>query len=208
MKGESVGLCIRLSLLGNNSVKTFPRQQWVVRGVVLYEVHAVSKEIRRLILSRTSYNHSSLQNLNGTPAGNHWYNGSIIPEGLRINTKNFSRNSRCSGGISNLAPPEYKFGALLQRQPPRCSCILSRETALLRARAMESQKWEKMMSQIVGNSASDLESAWLRSTSATGREQIPRLHNARCMSVLVKRKMWNELFITNSESFSDILCEV
>jgi hypothetical protein len=73
---------------------------------------------------------------------------------------------------------------------------------------MESQEWEEMMSKSMGNSASDLESAWLRSKSATERAQIPRLHNTSCMSVLVKRKMWNELFITKSESFSYIQCEV
>jgi hypothetical protein len=40
-----VCLCIPLSLLGNNSVKTFPRQRRIVRGVVFYTIHVVSKEL-------------------------------------------------------------------------------------------------------------------------------------------------------------------
>jgi hypothetical protein len=43
MKGESVDLCIALSLLGNGSVNMFPRQQGMVGGVVFYEVRDVSK---------------------------------------------------------------------------------------------------------------------------------------------------------------------
>jgi hypothetical protein len=34
IKGKSVGLCIHLTLLGNNSVKNFPRQRRIVGGVV------------------------------------------------------------------------------------------------------------------------------------------------------------------------------
>jgi hypothetical protein len=45
--------CIPLSLLGNNSVKTFPRQR-TVGGVVFSAVHVVSKESWRLVLPRTS----------------------------------------------------------------------------------------------------------------------------------------------------------
>jgi hypothetical protein len=43
-----VCLYIPLSLLGNNSVKTFPLQWKIVGGVVFYAVHVVSKESRRL----------------------------------------------------------------------------------------------------------------------------------------------------------------
>jgi hypothetical protein len=43
-----------LTLLCNNSVKTFPRQRRIVGGFVLYAVSVVSKEIRGLILPRTS----------------------------------------------------------------------------------------------------------------------------------------------------------
>jgi hypothetical protein len=50
----SVGLCIPLSLLCNNSVKTFPRQRRIVGGVVFYAVRVVSKESRQLVLHRTS----------------------------------------------------------------------------------------------------------------------------------------------------------
>jgi hypothetical protein len=50
-----VGLCIRLSLLGNGFVKTFPQQQRIFGDVVLFAVRAVSKESRRLVLTRTSY---------------------------------------------------------------------------------------------------------------------------------------------------------
>jgi hypothetical protein len=46
-------LCILLSLLGINSVKTFPRQRRIIRGVVFFEVRVVSKESRRLVLTRT-----------------------------------------------------------------------------------------------------------------------------------------------------------
>jgi hypothetical protein len=48
------GLCIPLSLVGNNSVKTVPRQRRIVGGIVFYAVHVVSKESRRLVLPRTS----------------------------------------------------------------------------------------------------------------------------------------------------------
>jgi hypothetical protein len=48
-----VGLCI-LSLLGNNSIKTFPRQRRI-GGVVFYAVRVVSKENRRLILPMFRY---------------------------------------------------------------------------------------------------------------------------------------------------------
>jgi hypothetical protein len=49
-----VCLCIPLSLLGNGSVNTFPRQRKIVGGFVFYAVRVVSKESRRLVLSRTS----------------------------------------------------------------------------------------------------------------------------------------------------------
>jgi hypothetical protein len=44
--------CIPLSLLGNNSVKTFPRQRIIVGGVVFYAVRVVSKESRRLVIPK------------------------------------------------------------------------------------------------------------------------------------------------------------
>jgi hypothetical protein len=47
-------LCIPISLLGNNSVKMFPRQRRIVEGVVFYAVHIVSNECRRLVILRTS----------------------------------------------------------------------------------------------------------------------------------------------------------
>jgi hypothetical protein len=55
IKGESVGLCIPLSLLGNNSVKTFPRQRRIGGGVVFYAVGVVWKESRRFVLPKTSF---------------------------------------------------------------------------------------------------------------------------------------------------------
>jgi hypothetical protein len=51
---RSVGLCIPLWFLGNNSVKTFPRQRRIFAGVVFCAVHVVSKDSRRLVLPRTS----------------------------------------------------------------------------------------------------------------------------------------------------------
>jgi hypothetical protein len=45
-----VSLCILLSLLGTDSVKTFPRQQRIFGGVVFYALLVVSKESRRLVL--------------------------------------------------------------------------------------------------------------------------------------------------------------
>jgi hypothetical protein len=48
-----VSLCLPLSLLGNNSIKTFPGQRRIVGGVVFYPVH-VSKESRWLVLPRAS----------------------------------------------------------------------------------------------------------------------------------------------------------
>jgi hypothetical protein len=42
-----------LSVLGNGSVNTFPRQLRILRGVVFYVVRVVSKGSRRLVLPRT-----------------------------------------------------------------------------------------------------------------------------------------------------------
>jgi hypothetical protein len=49
-----VCLCIPLSLLGNNSVKTFPWQQRIVGCIAFSAVRVVSKDRRRLVLPRTS----------------------------------------------------------------------------------------------------------------------------------------------------------
>jgi hypothetical protein len=49
-----VCLCISLSLLGNDSVETFPRQWIIVGGIVFYAVRVVSYESKRLVLPRTS----------------------------------------------------------------------------------------------------------------------------------------------------------
>jgi hypothetical protein len=48
-------LCIPLSLLGNNLVKTFPRQLRIVGDVVLYAVRVVSEESRGLVIPRTCF---------------------------------------------------------------------------------------------------------------------------------------------------------
>jgi hypothetical protein len=45
-----VCVCIPLSLLGNGSVNTFPRQREIAGDVVFYAVRVVSKESGRLIL--------------------------------------------------------------------------------------------------------------------------------------------------------------
>jgi hypothetical protein len=50
----SSDLCIPPPLLGNNSVKKFPRQLRIVGNVVFYATRVVSKEIRRIVLPRTS----------------------------------------------------------------------------------------------------------------------------------------------------------
>jgi hypothetical protein len=50
-----VHVCASLiSLLGNDSVNTYPRQRRIVGGVVFYAVHVVSKESRRLVILRIS----------------------------------------------------------------------------------------------------------------------------------------------------------
>jgi hypothetical protein len=49
-----VCLCIPLSLVGKNFVRTLPRQRRIVGGVVFCAAHVVSKEIRQLVLPRTS----------------------------------------------------------------------------------------------------------------------------------------------------------
>jgi hypothetical protein len=46
--------CITLSLQGKGSVNTFPWQRGIVEGVILYAIHVVSKESRRLGLARIS----------------------------------------------------------------------------------------------------------------------------------------------------------
>jgi hypothetical protein len=51
-----VCLCIPLSLLGNGSVNTLPRQRRIVGDVVLYTFHVVSKESRRFVLPRNYLN--------------------------------------------------------------------------------------------------------------------------------------------------------
>jgi hypothetical protein len=48
-----MGLYI-LSLLGNSSIMTFPRQRIIIVGVVFCAVRVVSKESRQLVLPRTS----------------------------------------------------------------------------------------------------------------------------------------------------------
>jgi hypothetical protein len=48
-----VCLCIPLSLLGNNSVQTFPRQQRIVGGFAFYAVRVTWKGNRWLILHRS-----------------------------------------------------------------------------------------------------------------------------------------------------------
>jgi hypothetical protein len=50
-----VCVCIPLKLLGNGSVKTFPRQRRIVGGAVCYVVHFLSKGSKRLVLLRISY---------------------------------------------------------------------------------------------------------------------------------------------------------
>jgi hypothetical protein len=50
-----VGLCIPLLLPDNISVKLFPLQRRIVGGVVFYAVSVVSKEIRRLVPPRNTY---------------------------------------------------------------------------------------------------------------------------------------------------------
>jgi hypothetical protein len=46
-----MGLYIPLFLLGNSSVKTFPRQRKIAGGVVFYATHVVSKASMRLFLT-------------------------------------------------------------------------------------------------------------------------------------------------------------
>jgi hypothetical protein len=46
--------CILLSLLGRNSVKTFPRQRRI-EGIAFYCAHVVSNDSRRLVLPRTCF---------------------------------------------------------------------------------------------------------------------------------------------------------
>jgi hypothetical protein len=49
-----VGLCFPLSLLGNDSVKTFPRQRRIDGLVVFYVVRVLSEESRGWVLPRPS----------------------------------------------------------------------------------------------------------------------------------------------------------
>jgi hypothetical protein len=52
---EGMCLFIQVSLVGNNSVKTFPRQRIFVGGAVFYAISVVWNESRRLILPRTPF---------------------------------------------------------------------------------------------------------------------------------------------------------
>jgi hypothetical protein len=44
-----VDLCVPLPLLGNKSIKTFPRQRKIVRGVVFYAVSVILKKSRHIV---------------------------------------------------------------------------------------------------------------------------------------------------------------
>jgi hypothetical protein len=46
-------VCIRLSLLGNRPVNTFPRLRGINRRVVFYAVHILSRGSRQLVVPRT-----------------------------------------------------------------------------------------------------------------------------------------------------------
>jgi hypothetical protein len=52
--GASSNLLHCVSLLGNDSVSTFPRKRRIVGGFVFYAIHVVSKKSRRIVLLRTS----------------------------------------------------------------------------------------------------------------------------------------------------------
>jgi hypothetical protein len=52
-------LCIPVSLLCNNSVKTFPRRGRIVGRVVFNAVRLVSKESRQLVIPRIYYSYQS-----------------------------------------------------------------------------------------------------------------------------------------------------
>jgi hypothetical protein len=55
MKGESVVcLYVPLSFQGNGSVNTFPQQWRIVGGIIFYMFCVMLKELRRLVLPRTS----------------------------------------------------------------------------------------------------------------------------------------------------------
>jgi hypothetical protein len=56
----SLWISVPLSLLGNNSVKRFPRRRKIVRGAFFYAVSVISKESRHLVLPRTSCLFSSV----------------------------------------------------------------------------------------------------------------------------------------------------
>jgi hypothetical protein len=47
--------CVHPSLLGTNSVMKFPRQRRIVGGIISYAARSFSKEIRRLVLPRTTF---------------------------------------------------------------------------------------------------------------------------------------------------------
>jgi hypothetical protein len=49
---ESLSVYISLSLQGNGSINTFPRQHIIVGGVILYAILIVSKENSLLVLPR------------------------------------------------------------------------------------------------------------------------------------------------------------
>jgi hypothetical protein len=51
-----VHMCIPLLLLANGSAKMLQWQQGIIGGTVLYAVHVISKESRRLVIPRTSCN--------------------------------------------------------------------------------------------------------------------------------------------------------
>jgi hypothetical protein len=51
---QSVSIYIPISFLGNGLVNTFPRQWKILGCIVFFAVYAVSKEIRRSVVPRTS----------------------------------------------------------------------------------------------------------------------------------------------------------
>jgi hypothetical protein len=49
LANETLWIGVPLSLQGNNEAKTFPRQRWIVGGVIFYPIRDVWKESRRLV---------------------------------------------------------------------------------------------------------------------------------------------------------------
>jgi hypothetical protein len=107
-----VYLCIPLSLLGINSVNTFPRQKRIVRSVVFYAVSVVLKNSRRLVLPRIPCLFSQWME---------WRRSNSLPSylgGTRIGPRSGHRLSSLRSSLFFFSPSSEMLGQYPEKATP------------------------------------------------------------------------------------------